>query len=186
MRLILIILITQLLSGCAAGLIAAGAGTASLLNDERSLSTIYHDQTMAHRAYRALRGSATLHTANISVTVVNHKILLTGQTPRAAQKQHAENLIKALPGKKTVLNHLVIKQPVSAKQASQDTWITGKVKSTLLTESDIKSTKIKVVTEEGRVYLLGLVTHHQSERIIDTTRRIRGVKQVIPLFEIIP
>jgi osmotically-inducible protein OsmY len=68
-------------------------------------------------------------------------------------------------------------------QRSKDTWITTKVKANMLAEKNLNSGQIKVVTEDGAVYLMGIVTKHQSRVASDVARRVTGVKRVVTLFE---
>ena len=68
---------------------------------------------------------------------------------------------------------------------SSDTWITAKVKTWLLGRSDTEGTRVKVVTENGVVYLMGLVTRKEAERIGEAAAGISGVQRVVRLFELV-
>ncbi|MCV5940745.1 BON domain-containing protein, partial [Escherichia coli] len=80
-------------------------------------------------------------------------------------------------------NQIKAKEPLSVTQISNDSWITTKVKSALLTDSDLNGVKVKVITEDGDVFLFGYVTAQQGERATEISRNISGVKQVIKGFQ---
>ena len=66
---------------------------------------------------------------------------------------------------------------------SKDAWITAKVRSAMLADFSLNSTQIKVTTEDGTVYLMGIVTERQASTVTDIAKQIRGVKRVVKLFE---
>ena len=66
---------------------------------------------------------------------------------------------------------------------ASDSWLTTKVKSKLIAYKDIDSTKIKVVTENGVVYLMGLVFPEEGNRAARVTSETKGVRKVVKVFE---
>ena len=78
-----------------------------------------------------------------------------------------------------IYNELEIASPSSGMTRTSDTWITTKVKSWLLGSSDTEGTRVKVVTENGVVYLMGLATREEAERISDKAAGISGVQRVV-------
>ena len=75
--------------------------------------------------------------------------------------------------------------PSAVSARSSDAWITTKVKSWLLGSSDTEGLRVKVVTENGVVYLMGLVTAAEAQRIADKASGISGVQRVVKLFEVV-
>ena len=66
---------------------------------------------------------------------------------------------------------------------SNDTWITSKVRADMLGTKNFDSTKVKVVTENSEVFLIGLVTRQEGDQAVEIARHVSGVKQVIKAFE---
>ena len=90
---------------------------------------------------------------------------------------------KELKGVEKIHNQVRIKAPLSVGQISHDSWITTKVKSALLTNGELNGIKVKVITEDKEVFLLGYVSPEQADIAVDVARNISGVKQVIKAFQ---
>jgi len=120
---------------------------------------------------------------NIEVTVFNNDVLLTGQIKSQRLKKDAEKYTIKLTNDPTIMNYLEVRKPQSAAQTAQDLAITSTVKGTLLSSSGIDSGKVKVVTSNGKVYLLGTIDKSQERKIIDNVRTVAGVKKVIYAFK---
>ena len=73
-------------------------------------------------------------------------------------------------------------QPISLGTSSSDTWITTKVRSQLLTSDQVKSSNVKATTENGEVFLMGLVTDREGKAAADIASRVSGVKRVTTAF----
>ncbi len=185
-RYLLVLTTLVLLQGCA-GVMLTGAGTGvGSATDRRTLGTQLSDQTIDMRALHRLGETKPLwDDSRLAVITTNGKTLLIGQTPTEAYRQQAEKIVKGVPGVSEVFNEIRLGQPVDLAGRSQDTWLTSKVKSTLLAEKNIDGTKIKVVTENGEVFLIGLVTQKEADISVQLTRNISGVKRVITVFELV-
>ncbi|MBU3824364.1 MAG: divisome-associated lipoprotein YraP [Candidatus Oceanisphaera merdipullorum] len=188
MRTHIIVLLSSalLLQGCV-GVLFAGAGTGiASVTDRRAVSTQVSDQAIDIRATHRLSTNKQLwEQSRIVVITTNGKSLLVGQTPTQAASQQAEEIVKSVPGVTEVFNELRIMAPLDMTARSQDSWITSKVKSTLLAEKNIDGTKVKVVTENSEVFLIGLVTQREADISVQLARNISGVKRVITVFEFI-
>ena len=84
-----------------------------------------------------------------------------------------------------IYNELEIAAPSSAMTRTSDTWITSKVKSFMLASPDIQGNRVKVVTENGVVYLMGLATREEAERVAAEAASTSGVQRVVKLFELL-
>ncbi|MFJ3482340.1 BON domain-containing protein [Pseudomonas sp. NPDC090202] len=123
--------------------------------------------------------------SHIVVTSFNGVVLLAGQTPRADLKQLAEQTASQVQKVKKVSNELQVIQPSSMLARSNDTWLTSKIKTEMLTDSAIPGSRIKVVTENGIVYLLGLLTQQEATRATNLVQGVSGVQKIVKLFEYI-
>ncbi|MEP9318034.1 BON domain-containing protein [Pseudomonas sp. LABIM340] len=123
--------------------------------------------------------------SHIVVISYNGVVLLAGQTPRADLKNKAEQAAKEVQKVKTVHNELQILQPSSLAARSNDTWLTTKIKSQMLADANVPSTRIKVLTENGIVYMLGLVTRKEGDLATQVVQSVDGVQKIVRLFEYI-
>ncbi|WP_417660502.1 BON domain-containing protein [Pseudomonas sp.] len=127
----------------------------------------------------------TSPTSHIVVSSYNGIVLLAGQTPREELKQTAEKAANSVQGVKKVYNELQILPPTSLIARSNDSLLTAQIKTEMLANSNVPSTNIKVITENGIVYLLGLVTRQEAQSATQVVQGVSGVQKVIMLFQYI-
>lgn len=177
------------LQGCAEMLAGGAAIGASAVHDRRSAGTVMDDEGIEWKALGELRSDGELwDQTHINVTSFNRAVLLTGEAPTEELRARAEQRMKGLPGVTRVYNEIAIAAPSSYLSRSSDTVITGKVKTSFLGIKDIEGfdpTRVKVVTERGVVYLLGLVTRAEADAVTEKARQVGGVQRVVRLLEYI-
>ena len=173
------------LTGCAVAAGAGIAGGAVTVNDRRTTGTLIDDEIIEFKVIDAVRSQADLwEQSHVNATSFNNIVLLTGETPSDAFKTRIASAAAQVVKVRNVHNEIAIAAPSSMLARSSDTWLTSKVKATLLSEMQIDGTRVKVVTEKGVVYLMGLVTNAEADKATDLTRRVAGVERVVRLFEI--
>jgi osmotically-inducible protein OsmY len=123
--------------------------------------------------------------SHIVVASYNGVVLLAGQTPRSELKQAAEQAASSVQRVKRVHNEVQVLQPSSALARSNDSWLTTKIKAQMLADQNVPGSRIKVITENGIVYLLGLVTHEEGNRATNVVQGVSGVQRIVKLFEYI-
>lgn len=123
--------------------------------------------------------------SHIVVTSYNGVVLLAGQTPRADLKAMAEQAAASVQRVKKVENELQVIQPSSLLARSNDAVLTTKIKTQMFADNTIPGSRIKVVTENGIVYLLGLVTQQEATRATNLVQGVSGVQKIVKLFEYI-
>lgn len=176
-----------LLSNCTSLIVAGTATGASASQDRRSLSAQVADQKTELQAINALFKDEELwKDTNINVISYNNHVLILGQAPTSALKQKASDAIEKIVKLNKVYNQIRIAAPLSFFARRQDDYITTKVKSAMLFTAKFPSSKVKVITENSEVFLMGLVTQQEADKAVDIARHIGGVKKVIKVFEIIP
>lgn len=176
--------VVALLQGCvAAAVVGGGALATKVAMDPRTTGTQIDDQTLELRVADALRKDKQLNEqAHISAVVYNGRALLVGEAPSADLKEVAVNLARGVKDVADVYDEIQIGEKVSFMQASKDTWITTEVKSKLFVNGNVKATDVKVVTENGIVYLIGKVTQSQAAAAVDVARQVNGVRKVVKVF----
>jgi osmotically-inducible protein OsmY len=123
--------------------------------------------------------------SHIVVTSYNGVVLLAGQTPRADLKTLAGQAAGSVQRVKKVENELQVAQPSSMLARSNDALLTTKIKTQMFADNAIPGSRIKVVTENGIVYLLGLVTQQEANRATTLVQGVSGVQKIVKLFEYI-
>ena len=173
-----------LLQGCIAGVVVGSAAVATkTATDPRSVGTQVDDGTLEARVENALSKDQQLKKeAGVVATAYQGKVLLTGQSPSTDLAARAKQIAMGVEGTTEVYNEIRQGTPVSLSTASSDTWITTKVRSQLLTSDTVKSSNVKVTTENGEVFLLGLVTQQEGQSAAQIASQVSGVKHVTTAF----
>lgn len=183
--LISILASTPLLEGCIATTILAGSAVAGLVfYDSRSTKAMTDDHDISYKAQGIINDDPQLQgRSSISVTSFNYIVLLIGEVPTAELKTRAENIIKDVPNIKHIYNQITVGPQISAATASNDALITTKVKTALLQEKGLKTTQLKVITENSVVYLMGITTKEEGDLATEITQGVSGVNKVVKVFE---
>ena len=172
-----------LLGGCAAVVVGAGAAAGySAYEDRRSTGTQVEDQRIESRASGAIdqRFGWKVH---VNVTSYNRQVLITGEVPDAVTHAEVEKLIAAIPGVRTLANESTIGPLTSLAARTGDTLVTSNVKSRFLGAKNFNPIHVKVVTEAGVVFLMGMVTEVEANAASEIARTTDGVKKVVKVFE---
>ncbi|EOJ7112303.1 division/outer membrane stress-associated lipid-binding lipoprotein, partial [Escherichia coli] len=176
-----------LLQGCVA---AAVVGTAAVgtkaATDPRSVGTQVDDEVLELRVSSALSKDEQIRKeARISEIAYQGRVLLIGQSPDRELSARARQIALGVDGVKEVYNEIRQGTPVSPVIMAGDAWLTTKIRSQLLTSARVKSSSVKVVTENSEVFLLGLVTEQEGRAAADIASRVSGVKRVTTAFSCI-
>ncbi|MDR2240217.1 MAG: BON domain-containing protein [Zoogloeaceae bacterium] len=173
-----------LLQGCVP-VIATGVGAGTLMAiDRRPSETYLADEAIEVRALNRVsdKFSSKVH---INATSYNMKVLLTGEAPDAAARDEIEKITASVANVKGVTNDIYVGPVSGFSDRSNDTYITSKVKARFIDANKFKPNHVKVVTEAGVVYLLGLVTSKEADDAAEIARTTAGVKKVVRVFEYI-
>mgnify|MGYP001599897436 CR=1 FL=1 len=153
---------------------------------KRTLGTVWDDQMIESRGKANIRAAnEQLKKAHVNITAFNGMVLLTGQVASDEIKSTAAASIKDLRKVRTVHNELEVAGPTSMMARTNDSWLTTKVKAALLSSNDTEGNRVKVVTENGVVYLMGLLTRTEAEAAVEKTRTVFGVQKIVKVFEYI-
>ncbi len=178
--------LTLLLSACGSLLATMEADTIEDDPGERTIGQLIEDDNIETKSVVNIHAAdEAFDEAHVVVVSFNGYVLLAGQVASEELKAKATDVVRKVHGVRRIYNELEVAAPSSGMTRTSDTWITTKVKSWLLGSSDIEGTRVKVVTENGVVYLMGLATREEADRISDKAASIGGVQRVVRLFEII-
>jgi osmotically-inducible protein OsmY len=174
-----------MLQGCVAPVVAAGVGTGLMMssNDRRSAGTMVEDDTIETKGQK--RVEEKYKDTHASVTAFNRFALITGTAPSENVKMDIERIVGSIPNVKGIANELVVGDASKGGSATADSRITGNVKIRFVKSPALKADHIKVVTETGVVYLMGLVTRAEADAASDIASTTAGVQKVVRVFEYI-
>ncbi len=174
------------LQGCvAAAVVTVGTGV-KVATDRRTVGNQIDDQTIVLNAYAKLKKHAEIYDkTNIQLVSLNGKMLVVGQAPTEHLRDSVIKILSDIEGVTELYNQIRLTNTTSVLTRSHDTWLTSKVKVALLTDDRVDGTNIKVVTENGEVFLMGLVTQQEAEIAVNIARNISGVNRVVKAFEYI-
>ena len=184
-KLVFVLGSAMLLQGCVAAAIggAAVAGATKVATDPRSMGTQLDDETLESKVNSAIKKDQQIKSeARISVTSYSGRILLTGQVPNENLREVASSLAKGVQNVNDIYNEVRVGPKVDFAQISKDSWITSQIKSKMLLDSKVKTSDVKVVTENNEVFLMGNVTQDQGNAAAEIARNVAGVTKVIKVF----
>lgn len=187
-RLLLVLFSVSLLclSGCGSMLATLEVEPIDEDEGERTMGRWLEDESIETKAMVNIRAANdAFDDAHLVIVSYNGYVLIAGQVANQALKDQATRVATEVRGVRRIYNELEIAAPSSGMTRTSDTWITSKVKSFMLANGDIQGNRVKVVTENGVVYLMGLATRDEAERIAAEAADTSGVQRVVKLFELL-
>ena len=178
---------TSILSGCTFVAATAAAVTAvDIVRDRRTTGSYIDDGLIEAKAKFELLSNPQLKgTTHFNVTSMNGVVLLTGEAPQPEQRTLAVDITQDVPQVRQVVNEVRVAGKSNLGSRSNDAWLTSKVKVKLFDADNLDATRIKVITESGIVYLMGLVSQIEGDSAAQAARTVSGVQRVVKVFEYI-
>jgi len=180
--LLLIVLVSGSLQGCFP-VVAAGVGTGVMMAQDRRTSGAYvEDQAIETKASDRI-GQQFKNAVHVNVTGFNRNVLISGEVPSDAIKTEIGKLVASIENVRNINNELVVSGTSSLTSRSSDSLITSNVKFRFMDDKRFSANHVKVVTENGTVFLLGIVKHAEADAATEVTSTTSGVQRVVRLFE---
>jgi osmotically-inducible protein OsmY len=155
---------------------------AQAIYQHRNLQQNFNDSYLTLQIYQDIEADKKLDNTHISIATYHAKVLLAGQVPAPWQRARVEAIAENIEGVKRVYNLLTIAYPLSTLKKISDAWITAKLKTKFIASNDLDVTKIKIVTENGTVYLMGILPREEADAAIHIARETDGVEKVVKIF----
>lgn len=152
---------------------------------KRSIGTIFDDESIQTRVAVNLRSlEPALTDSHIDIFAYNGVVLLVGQVPSEQLKGRATDIAATASSKiKRIHNELEVSGKTGFLTRSSDAWISTKVRTQLLADTSVPADQIKVISENGSIYLMGLVNQQQGDNAAALARNVSGVTRVVKVFE---
>jgi osmotically-inducible protein OsmY len=178
-----ILSVTFLLSGCAAGIL----GAPTSYSDRRTTESQITDEKLEWQT--VIKTQDVEGEFRVNFVSYNQVILITGQSPNQEIIDEIFNIVTNMKNVKKVKNYMTVGPENTVRGIANDIAITSNVISRVFAEDDKDQTPLsilhlKVFTEEGAVYLMGILNQQEADKAISISKSSRGVKKVVPLFKI--
>lgn len=180
--LLLLVLISGSLQGCFP-VVAAGVGAGVMMAQDRRTTDAYIDDQRIETSAADLIDKQFKNGAHVNVTSFNYRVLISGEVPDEPTKAEIEKIVSGI-GKVIDVNDALAVSPISTLASrSNDSLITSNVKLRYVNNKHFNPDHIKVVTENGTVYLMGIVNRAEADAAAEITSTTQGVQQVVRMFE---
>ncbi|QFT85666.1 outer membrane lipoprotein [Halomonas sp. THAF12] len=172
------------LSGCTTMTAATSSGPINENYSERTVGTKVEDDSIETKVAHNLGSTdARLGDARINVDSYNGVVLLTGQVPSQELKNMAERIAGEVRNVRRVHNQLSVAANLPASQRLADTWLTTRIRTALAANEAIDSSKLRIVTENDSVFLMGIVRRQEAERVVAAVRNVGGMQRIVKVFD---
>ena len=164
---------------------AIGLLAVDVVRDEREPRAYWQDNKAEMDIRLSIYRNSTISDANVSVTIWNAVVLLTGEVPDQRAIDRILDIAKSHHYTRQIVNRIELAGRTNAASRVNDSWLTGRVKTARVVSRTVDPTRFKVVTERANVYLMGLVTSAEAAAAVMIVRSVPGVVRVIKVFEYI-
>lgn len=172
------------LGGCTTVTGVTNPGTIDENYSQRTLGAQVEDESIETKiAHNLRRSDARLGDARINVDSYNGIVLLTGQVPSEELKQKANEVALEVRNVRDVHNELSIAANLPASQRLSDTWINTRIRTTLAADESIDTGQLRFITENATVYIMGMVTRAEADRIVDAVADVGGIQRIVKVFD---
>lgn len=173
-----------LLSGCAEVINVTTSKPIEMKANTRTLGAKLNDQEIETAAkVNIKKADPQLENAHVNIDSFNGIVLLTGQVDTEELKNLCAQTVYKLNPVREIHNELSVGPATSFAKRSLDAWISTKIKTQLVADSETQSRRVRIITENQIVYLMGIVTRAEADRITNMVSHTADVLQVVKVFE---
>jgi len=176
------VLLFPVVSGCAAVVVGGVAAGTMVATDRRSSGAYADDESIEWKTSYTIREKFG-DKVHVNVTSFNRIVLLTGEAPTEEIRGEIQKIAQGMESVREVRNEIVVGKPTTLATWSDDSYLTTKVMANMLGKKDLNSYYVKVITEDGVVYLMGLVTRKEGDAAAEVASTTTGVRKVVKVFE---
>jgi osmotically-inducible protein OsmY len=181
--LVVLVCAVPALQGCFPLAVTGVGAAAVMVSDRRTTGTYIEDESIEWKVLARVR--ERFAGAHVTSTSFNRRVLLTGEAPNEEAKKQIEEAVRAIENVKDVTNELQVAGASSIASRGNDVLISSNVKARMVNNGKFSPLHVKVVTEAGVVYLMGLVSSQEGDAAVEVARTTSGVSRVVKVFEYI-
>ena len=171
-----------LLQGCFPIAATGAVAGAALFADRRTSGAYVEDEGIEWRTRSRLRERFG-NSVNTSVVSYNRNVLITGQAPNEQTREEIGRIAAGVENVRGIINEVEVAGLSSLSSRSNDAMITSMVKARFVDDQRFAANHVKVVTEAGTVFLMGIVTRDEGDAATEVARTTQGVQKVVRVFE---
>ena len=180
-RILLIIFISFILSGCAGvsskGIFGTGVSVAF---DPRTVGTQIDDSIMQKNLSTKVLLENKSYFLSVKSKVLDGRIFLTGKVEDPEEKLRLTKIAWEVKGVRSVRNDIKIKEKFNFKQSAKDLLITSQLRTAFILNKNIKATNYQIDTYKSKIYIYGIALNsNEKNLVIDEAKQISDVKDII-------
>ena len=142
-----------------------------------------NDQKIERLVKERIAADEKLAASRVKAVSYDGVVLLVGQVPAAALRDKAEQAIRDMPEVRRIHNELQVSGATSLMARANDDWLTTKVVSRFVASDQVNASRVKVVAEDGVVYLVGILPEAEARQAAEVARTVFGVNKVVKVFD---
>jgi osmotically-inducible protein OsmY len=178
--------VLPLISGCVPAVLVTGAAVSVMSAHDRRSTGAQADDEVAEWKGNNRMPARFAESAHANFTAYNRILLVTGEVRDEETLRAIGEMAAGIEGIKKLHNELVVAPISSFSSRSNDAFVTSKFKTRLLESNQLSANHIKPVTENGTLFLLGIVSEREAKVAVAIARTTDGVRKVVNLLELIP
>lgn len=176
--------VSLILQGCSS--LGSSGQEDSVAQPSLTVGELIDDNALENRLREGLLAAdARFNDARLYIVSHNARVLITGQVASADMIAIATDVARSNRRIRILHNELTVSESPSLDVRASDQWISVRVKSRMLADTSFPSRKVVITTENGRVYLMGLVTADEGRQAELIAAGVNGVQRVVSLFDYI-
>lgn len=152
--------------------------------DRRTSATALEDQTIELKIRERIKEKYE-DKVHVSAACFNRFVLLTGEAPTDEIKQDLTIVALEVQNVRNVQNEVIVAGNSSFISRSSDALLISRIMGRLMQNERVNTNNVKVVTEDGTVFLMGLVTRAEAEAAAQIAATTSGAQKVVKVFEYI-
>jgi len=184
-----LVLVTLLITSSCTAILVRTTGEQGMQEDpsERTAGAVIEDQAIETKITVNMKSQdSAFKQTHFDVISHNGVVLLIGQVESEQLKILATEIASQASTKiKRIHNELEVTEKSSFMDRSSDVWIATKVRTLMLTDNQVPSSQVRVIAENGAVYLMGLISQADGDNAANVARNVSGVTKVVKVFEYI-
>lgn len=178
--------VSLLVTGCAEVINVTTKKPIEMKANTRTMGAKLNDQEIETASkVNIKKADPLLEHAHVNIDSFNGIVLLTGQVPSEELRNVVADTVYKLNPVREIHNELVVMDPTNFAARTKDTWISTKIKAQLVADSETDSNRIHFITENQTVFLMGIVTRAEADRIVNMVSHTADVQKVVKVFEYI-
>ncbi len=182
----LLLTILSLLSACNSMIASTRSDPINEDYTKRTPGAVVDDEFIETKAFVNLKKiDSGFNEAQVNINSYNGVVLLTGTVPDNALRDTATNTVQKIRRVRRVHNELYEAPPRGFAARIADGWLSQKIRTRLMFNRNVSSSRYQIVVHNGTAYAMGLATQQSADAVVAVIKEVRGVQKIVRVFEYI-